>query len=535
MNDMKSIKIYLATAFLILCTACTDILDTRYEGAIIPEDQKNAAGEANPALFDADVNAMYALMIQNQVGTSWTTSTYHNDYGMPALALMMESNGQDLTCPNIGYNWFNNFLAFTDRDYEGAYSRMFWTIFYKQIRAANAILAAIPADSENEQLLYYRGQALAFRAFNYWNLAQLYQFTYKGNEDKSCVPIITEEIVSNDNPRKTVKEVYDFILSDLDGEKGAVELLGGYARPSKVYIDQAVAYGIRARVNLVMQNWTEAANDAARALEVSGATPYTFSEVSKPTFNTAGAKGVIWANLVTPDNDVVQTGIINWPSHLCSFSGNGYVSVGGVRSIAQPLYDQIPSTDVRKGWWLNENSASPLVANSAYDGWRDAMSAYIAPLLNVKFGAYNDEPMNTVNAQDWILMRAEEMILIQAEATAMGGNPAGGKQILENFVKTYRNASYTCPASDAQGIQEAVWIQRRIELWGEGFAFFDIMRLHKPIIRVGSTFDLIFTFDIPVDDPILLRLIPRTEIESNGAISHPGDNNPVAPVPQPMG
>jgi len=533
--NMKSINKYLILALIFLCSACTNILDTKYEGSIIPEDQKNAAGEANPELFDSDVNAMYALMIQLSEGTSWSASLYHNDYGMAALSLMMESNGQDLTCPSIGFNWFNNFFAFTDRDYEGAYSRMFWTIFYKQIRAANALLASIPANVESEQLRYYRGQALAFRAYNYWNLAQLYQFSYKGNESNLCVPIINEETVGKDNPRKTVQEVYEFILNDLSGEKGAIALLDGYSRPSKAYINQAVAYGIRARVNLVMQNWSEAASDAVKAMELSGASPYTRADVSRPTFNTSNAKSVIWANLITPDNDIVQTGIINWPSHLCSFSGNGYVSVGATRSIAKPLYDLIPTSDVRKGWWLNESKESPLTIGSAYDGWRDGMKDYILPYLNVKFGAYNDQPMNTTNAQDWILMRAEEMILIQAEATAMSGNAGAGKQVLEDFVKNNRNGSYTCPASDSKGVQEAVWIQRRIELWGEGFAFFDIMRLHKPVIRVGSTFDPLFTFDIPADAPILLRLIPRTETETNDAIKHPDDNNPVAPTPKPVG
>ena len=528
---MKSINIFLTLALIFLFSACSDILDTKYVGAIIPEDQKKAAGEANPALFNSDVNAMYALMIEYQVGTSWTVSVYHNDYGTAALSLMMESNGQDLTCPAIGYNWFSNFLAYTDRNYEGAYARMFWTVFYKQIRTSNALLGLISADAENKELLYYRGQALAFRAYSYWNMAQLYQFSYKGNESKPCVPIITEKTVGKDNPRKTVQEVYDLIQSDLNE---AITLLAGYSRPSKVYINLAVAYGLRARVNLVMQKWSEAAADAAKALELSGATPYTRAEVSKPTFNSANAKSVIWANLITPDNDIVQTGIINWPSHLCSFSGNGYVSVGGTRSIAKPLYDMIPATDVRKGWWLNENSESPLVESSAYNGWRDGMKDYIVPYLNVKFGAYNDQPMNSTNAQDWILMRAEEMILIQAEATAMSGNAGGGKQILEDFVKNYRNPGYTCPANDSQGIQEAVWIQRRIELWAEGFAFFDLMRLHKPVIRTGSSFDPLHTFDIQADNPILLFLIPRAEIETNDAIKHPQDNNPIVPVPKPV-
>lgn len=59
-------------------------------------------------------------------------------------------------------------------------------------------------------------------------------------------------------------------------------------------------------------------------------------------------------------------------------------------------------------------------------------------------------------------MRAEEMWLIEAEALAMGGNIAGGKSLLEEFVKT-RQPDYVCDATDAKGIQDACWLQRRIE------------------------------------------------------------------------
>jgi len=525
---MKSAKIYLAAACLALFGACADVLDTKYEGGLVTEDAKREAGEANPALFDSDLNAMYALMSSLWAGLG-EINEQHNDFGMAALAIMMESNGQDFVSPNIGYNWFRAFHGFTERAYDGALSQMFWVVFYKQIRAANTIIGSIAEDAPTEAL-YYRGQALAFRAYNYWNLAQLYQFTYKGNESKPCVPIITEETLDGNNPRKTVQEVYDLILDDLNE---AVTLLDGATRSSKAYIDQAVAYGIRARVNLTMQNWADAASDAESALLLSGAVPYSRFDVSKPTFNTANANSVMWANLITPDNDVVQTGIVNWPSHMCSFSGNGYVNVGATRSVSSLLYSQIPATDVRKGWWLNESSESPLVAAATYNEWRTEMSGFVVPYLNVKFGAYGDSPLNVDNAQDWILMRAEEMILIQAEATAML-NPTAGKQILEDFVTTYRDASYTCSASSAQGVQDEVWLQRRIELWGEGFAFFDIMRLQKPIIRVGSNFPALYIFDVPANDPILLRLIPRIETEANAAINHPGDNNPVAPAPQPI-
>jgi len=84
---------------MVMLAACADVLDTKYQGGLITEDQKKKAGEANPALFEADVNSMYAIMIEYQGGSSWTSYTYHNDFGTAALAMMMESNGQDFVGP----------------------------------------------------------------------------------------------------------------------------------------------------------------------------------------------------------------------------------------------------------------------------------------------------------------------------------------------------------------------------------------------------------------------------------------------------
>ena len=64
-------------------------------------------------------------------------------------------------------------------------------------------------------------------------------------------------------------------------------------------------------------------------------------------------------------------------------------------------------------------------------------------------------------------MRVEEMYLIKAEALAMSGQPAAGAQVLTDFVKTYRDPAFTLTAGTAEAVQDAVWMQRRVELWGE--------------------------------------------------------------------
>lgn len=107
------------------------------------------------------------------------------------------------------------------------------------------------------------------------------------------------------------------------------------------------------------------------------------------------------------------------------------------------------------------------------------------PYTQVKFGPYNDVVGTTINANDIVLMRIEEMYLIAAEAYAEAGNRAEGekyfKELLNNRLESGVQAYLTDYASNPQ---EAVYFQRRIELWGEGVIWFDVMRLNKEWIVV---------------------------------------------------
>ena len=121
------------------------------------------------------------------------------------------------------------------------------------------------------------------------------------------------------------------------------------------------------------------------------------------------------------------------------------------------------------------------------------------------------------------------MLLIQAEAKAMGGDVPGGKAILENFVRTYRDPNYTCTATTAEDVQNAVWLQRRVELWGEGFSFFDLLRLKKPLDRTGTNYESSVSYQLPAESQIFLWIIPEDEINNNAALK--GHNNPVVAAP----
>ncbi|MDD5185493.1 MAG: RagB/SusD family nutrient uptake outer membrane protein [Paludibacter sp.] len=513
-------------------SSCTD-LNTFPEGGNLTSAQKTETALALPERVSADVNGMFSV-IGNQYCVYGSVSSRDDDAGFPTVCLSQDLNGPDMVSDNSNYNWFSVSSQYTDRADTYANPYMRWAVFYNQMKLANDILATIPADTNDSLLIIYKAQAKAVRAFDYLSLVPYYQFKYKGNEDKPSVPINTE-IVSADpanNPRATQREVYALIMSDLDA---AIKDLAGYVRTSKGAIDQQVAYGLRARANLYMENWAAAAADADKAM--AGYTPYSKGQVSAPAFISANDQNWMWAIILTPTN--IPDAYPSWPAVLGSFSGDSYTAgVACYKSVNVLLFDKIPATDVRKGWWVDENLHS---ANLAGVSWGGATGDAVAslsiqdiklpfiPYTNVKFGQYGGIG-NNINAGDWCIMRVEEMILIKAEATAMAGDLNAGKTILKDFVSTYRDPSYvTSTAATASAFQDEVWLQRRIELWGEGFSMSDIMRLGKNVVRfkngVTSNFPDDFKFNIAATDGYLLLRIPQKETNNNRGIPVSANNN----------
>lgn len=497
---------------------CND-LDTKPYSDHVTTEEKAAAIADMPSLASAGV-----------VGISSTYNQYmavysnHIDFGWPSVMLFMDSMF-DVVGLNTGYNWFSSAGSYNLGNNNNYMNNLGWYYAYKVIRSANDVLANIDADTTDPDLQLYASQGYANRGFMYFNLAQLFQYTYKGHESLPCVPIITEEnadqVASEGCARSTVQEVYDQALSDINK---AITFLTdcGYSvsriaeTGTKRFVSLAVAYGIRARINLVMNNWQAAADDAAKAISISGATPYSIAEASVPAFASSDDHNWMWCIFVQENDRVVTSGIINFPSHMGSLN-YGYASVGAWRKVGKNLYAEIPETDCRKGWFLDEDGLSPNLSESqqAY-----ATSAGVPAYGQVKFAPYQGVLGTSTNANDVPMMRVEEMYLIQAEATAMAGNVPDSKTILENFVKTYRNPNYSCSATTASEMQEEVWFQRRVELYGEGFSYLDLLRLNKGLDRRGMGYPTTWVYN--VEAPLKPFLIPNGEMEANSAI---GMNN----------
>ena len=454
--------------------------------------------------------------------------SHHNDFGVPSMMLFTDTRGMDLVSDDIGYNWFGAALSYTDMGADKVPTYIYWRTLYYNIKAINRSINAFQSIEVNPYIRSYLAQAYALRAFDYFYLAQMYEHTYVGNEDAPCVPIVTEENMEQEYtegiPCASVREVYDYILQNLDE---AIALLESNTvpYPDKEHISLEAAYGLRARINLVMNRWQEAAADAQRVIDAGVAYPYSMDEVSRPTFTDINDHAWLWGIDTEETDRAVTSGICNWPSHMGSLN-YGYASVGAWRKVNKSLYNAIPETDVRKGWFLNENAYSPNLNDeqAAY-----ATSAGCPPYCQMKFGCYKDEIYTSTNANDIPLMRIEEMYLILAEAKAMLGDVAMGAQILNNFVRSYRDPAYYCGATTTEDLVEAVWMQRRIELWGEGHSYFDLMRMKKGVDRRGAGFRPNYVFNIPAGDAALIYPIPDGEMNSNPQLlQNPAAEAPVA-------
>lgn len=536
---MKLYKIsFLMLGAILVTASCNDIDEQNPEGGTITAAQSQETNLAITSRMESTFAGMFTMM--GQPHACWPTGGNKDradDFGFVMQAFSNDLEGADMSSANNNYNWFSAACELSTRNPNYANPYVRYVTPYRQIGIANQIINSYPEGTTDTVAVNQIAQARAMRAFDYMSLAPYFQFNYATAADQPCVPILKSGTDYTNNPRATVKQVYDYIIEDLDY---AIDHLARYDRgTNKTRIDQHVAYGLRARANLAMGKYAEAASDAAKALD--GYTPASISEVSTPSFCDMSEHNWIWAVNITPD--MVQTSTnteTTSGSWLSSFSGDGYAAATQTYAVINELlYDKIPATDVRKGWWLDDKLHSPLLSTIT---WGSATGDSIAklvitdvklemlPYTNVKFGMKSGIG-TVINDNDFPLMRAEEMILIEVEGLAKSNHEGDARTLLENFVRTYRDPSYTIPTT--RQFADEIWFQRRVELWGEGFYTSDAKRLGKPVVRFHGqktcNFSDAFQFNIKANSGWLNMRFPQTEMDNNlGIINNTDGKQPVA-------
>lgn len=464
----------------------------------VPTDQVAAASVFTTTTnAKAAMNGVYRLMYSQYAN--------QDQGGESSVMIDMDMLGDDLVNTTVGNNWFISVHRFIEtRTVTGGQTGYVYRYYYRLISNLNAIIENIDAASgPDADKSAIKGEALALRAYCHFKLVQLYAQRYDATSQNTQlgIPInITTKVEKL--PRATVAQVYTQINADLDAAITAFSTAS--ARLNKSHVNLSVAQGMKARVALAQQNYASAATLAAQAItSASGSgirlmanTDYTagFSNIANPEW--------MWGIQQNADQG---TFFYSFFAYM-SVNFNSTNIRGNPKAINSALYNQISSTDIRKTLW------DPTGANTAYPVPQGGSRF---PYMNRKFlansasNSYGDVPF----------MRLGEIYLMQAEALARSGNDAGAQDALFVVAKQ-RDPSYVKSSKTGTALVDEIMIQRRAELWGEGFRFTDLKRLNLPLNRNGANHvaSVAQVFDIPVGDQKWQWLIPQAEINANDLI-----------------
>ena len=117
-------------------------------------------------------------------------------------------------------------------------------------------------------------------------------------------------------------------------------------------------------------------------------------------------------------------------------------------------------------------------------------------------------------------MRVDEFYLLAAEALAKLGQDAQAKTIYKKLLmQRYPEATAATDIAYVDGLtntqlQDDIYLNTRIELWGEGKSYLALKRNHKTVNRGGNHLEL-KNKSFSYDNPRLTFAIPQNESINN--------------------
>ena len=180
-----------------------------------------------------------------------------------------------------------------------------------------------------------------------------------------------------------------------------------------------------------------------------------------------------------------------------------YAWAGDRKSIDTNLLSNIPAGDVRRTQFGTSGTTLRMPINKFFDPARVAGQQYII-------------------TTDLIFMRVDEFYLLYAESAAKSGDEAGAKSVLKDLLESrlggLANASAYVDPLSGQALKDAIYLQTRIEMWGEGKSYMALKRNQASVTRgTNHVFRAGQTFVYDSDE--MSFQIPQSEILNNPAIT----------------
>jgi starch-binding outer membrane protein, SusD/RagB family len=362
--------------------------------------------------------------------------------------------------------------------FEGAVS-VDWNRPYQQVFYSNIVLdglAAFKTDASNQaQYNQIKGTALFYRAFAFYQVAQLFAAPYDaatGGQDPG-IPVRLTSDVNAVSKRGTLQETYDQIILDLKESIGLLPLHASFkTRPSST-----AAQAMLARVYQTMENYSAAAEYASASLQTAS------QLIDYNTLNAAAAKPLP-ASLPDGNDEVLFYSVLNSNSFI-----SGSASLTSVDTTLYHLYD---ANDIRQQAFFNNKGNDVYLFKGSYTG------------NNLMFSG----------------LATDEVFLIRAECYARTGNLSGALQDLNTLLsKRYKTGTFTpAAATDADSALAQILTERRKELICRNTRWTDLRRLNKdPRFAITLTRNLKGqTYSLAPKDAKYVFPIPDNVISTSG-------------------
>ncbi|MEF9986910.1 MAG: RagB/SusD family nutrient uptake outer membrane protein [Bacteroidales bacterium] len=331
-----------------------------------------------------------------------------------------------------------------DYIWDGAYSNLF---------TLNAIINGVmeSTGSTTEKKLRIKSEALFARAFEYFNLVNIYGAQYdKATSAKDYgVPYIKEADINQKYTRQTVAQVYENIFADLkEAETGLAVTV-----PNKAHPNKAALSSFYARLYLTMGDYTKALENANAALNVNdkllNLNDYMMQD------------GTTWDRVVLKTDKTKRLPDIDHPeaNYFKTYGGRLQGEVMLNTEFRDLFKKDVPTEakDLRKEYFYAEDEVN-LGGSTDYFPGECAYVLYTT--LNIGF-------------------TSTENYLIAAECEARIGSKDRAMELI-NKLRDNRfenNVALTASSNDEALVK--VLDERRKELAMKGFRLFDLKRLNK--------------------------------------------------------
>jgi hypothetical protein len=503
---------------LLLAGCSGDYMNTTPTGDTSSETIFSDAASAKMA-----INGMARLMVNQYVNFG------QNFCGEGTIKFLFgEYMGENFSRPSLT-NW-STVMNWNNIDNSNStYDYYPWYYYYTIIGNANEFLANIDnVPGDQKELDFLKAQALVYRAYCYEQLIPFYCRRWDDSNNGSSVTKRQDGIVlrtvenrnTKDVPLSSSGDAYKMIYADLD-EALSLFQSSGLKRDNVWEPDANVAYAVYARAALNREDYATVASMAAKAREGH---PLMSNAEYTSGFSAANDEW-IWGSYGGDDQTLFYYGFHSY----MAYDANTSIIRSYPVCISKTLYDKIPSSDIRRGMFLDPdtNSYSSSNGNVTYSAFANEVRAAhptmlashkVAAYMSFKFSIHGSIGVGYVNQ-----FRSSEMYLAEAEADYHLGKEEQARTLMNALIHdSGRDPNYDCTAT-GEALLKEIKFYRAVELWGEGFDWADKKRYNERFSRAsfkegGNFFTAAAVTYTPDYKNGWTYVTPLKETESNSAM-----------------